>query len=142
MEGVNIPPYQDQFWMRQAYKMQDMSVTEIAEACDVTEETIKRWLHKFELLKVEDVYLQREAEKSGEYTQDWRKSKEWKHTRRKAIRRANKKCEECGMSDSEHSESYGHGLHGHHIEQASDGGEKFNLNNVKVLCKDCHEDKH
>jgi hypothetical protein len=57
--------------------------------------------------------------------------------KREAKERDGWECRFCGMSDEEHNEEYGRGLHAHHIVKANDGGIDHPRNLITV-CRDCH----
>jgi hypothetical protein len=46
-------------------------------------------------------------------------------------------CQFCGVSQNQHKEEYGRGLHAHHIIKSSDGGIDHPRNLITV-CRDCH----
>lgn len=54
----------------------------------------------------------------------------WRETRRKALEKANHKCEDCGETEQ---------LIGHHVIPLSDGGKPFDVENVCILCRSCHQ---
>lgn len=58
------------------------------------------------------------------------RSAEWKEKRKEFIEAANGECEECGSKGK---------LQVHHLSYDNVGDE--NIDDVEVLCKDCHEDK-
>lgn len=57
----------------------------------------------------------------------------WQSFRDACIRRAGYKCERCGRAGR---------FEVHHKRNVSRGGKKFDMNNVEVLCRDCHLGKH
>ena len=60
-------------------------------------------------------------------------TEDWDKIRKKALERAGYRCKKCG-SDSQR-------LHVHHIKPRKDGGSD-EMDNLKVLCPDCHADEH
>ena len=54
----------------------------------------------------------------------------WKETRQKALERDGNKCTICQTETD---------LHVHHIRPVSDGGSKYELNNLVTLCASCHK---
>lgn len=65
----------------------------------------------------------------------------WEQTREDVLARDNYRCQECGMTDTEHREEYGASLSIHHIEPRSafdDLEEADVLDNLVALCKPCH----
>lgn len=58
---------------------------------------------------------------------------EWIRTRKLAMERASFRCEECGKSGR---------LEAHHIIPRREGGALYAATNIKVLCRECHLNKH
>jgi hypothetical protein len=65
--------------------------------------------------------------------QTWRYTAEWFDTREAVLKRDNHQCSECDLSES---------LHVHHINPVSDGGKKFDTENLITLCKEHHYERH
>lgn len=65
---------------------------------------------------------------------DFRLSKKWQRFRRKTYRRDGFTCQDCGATNVE--------LHAHHITPVSEGGPKYDLDNLVTLCAPCHWDRH
>ncbi|MYD85872.1 MAG: HNH endonuclease [Acidobacteria bacterium] len=65
------------------------------------------------------------------------RSRRWAATRREAIRRARYQCERCGSIGIR-----GGRLEVHHKVALSDGGDPFDLDNLRVLCRTCHFASH
>jgi len=67
----------------------------------------------------------------------------WNTQRQKALERAMYLCESCGMTAEEHERKYDYGLHVHHIiarrNFADDDPAQNDLDNLCVLCHQCHE---
>jgi 5-methylcytosine-specific restriction endonuclease McrA len=61
----------------------------------------------------------------------------WKEIRQKVLERDNWKCRVCGMTNSEHIEKFGFGLHVHHIIPRLKNGSN-EPSNLISLCNDCH----
>jgi len=72
----------------------------------------------------------------------WRNTVQWIRTRADVLERDDGECVHCGMSNEEHVERYDHSLHAHHITEVSDGGAKFDLNNLETICTNCHSEQH
>ena len=53
----------------------------------------------------------------------------WQTARRRAIKRADWRCERCTAPGR---------LEVHHIEPLHKGGEPFDMTNLQVLCRNCH----
>ena len=60
-------------------------------------------------------------------------SQRWKNLRDEMVERDNGRCQECGFDEN---------LHVHHIQPLSEGGDPYNPDNLKTLCKTCHRAKH
>ena len=60
-------------------------------------------------------------------------SRAWKLCRDEAIARAGCRCQRCGRF---------YGLQVHHKRELSQGGEPFDLDNLRVLCFRCHVKEH
>lgn len=56
-------------------------------------------------------------------------SGEWRVVRERVLERDRKRCQECG---------HGENLHVHHITPLSEGGEKYDMDNLVTLCQTCH----
>jgi transposase-like protein len=157
--------YRDAEWLAYAYHEQEMSMHDIAAECGVAAATVHRWMDKFNIetrdrgLKeggynpmknpevVEDhpiTGLSGEDHPSweGGQSHDWLHSGEWEQTREKRIQMAAKECERCGLPRQASYETFGEDLHVHHILPVPAGGEKYDHDNLAVLCRDCHEDTH
>ena len=60
-------------------------------------------------------------------------SRAWKLCREEAIIRADYRCQGCGRF---------YGLQVHHRKRLADGGDPFDLSNLRVLCHRCHVKEH
>lgn len=49
MQGVQQCKYQDQSWLREKYWEEGMSLSEMAELCDVTPPTIRNWMEEYDI---------------------------------------------------------------------------------------------
>jgi len=68
----------------------------------------------------------------------------WDAVRRTVLERDDYACRFCGITDDEHREEYGRGLHAHHVIPEADGGED-RPENLITVCGSCHrtlEDTH
>lgn len=119
--------------LRRLHHDEKMKLSEIAEHTGHSHITIDR---SFGQHGVERRYY-RDGERNpawrGGYDDDWRRTSEYRQTRKEAMDRADNRCEECGSDEN---------LHIHHITAVSDGGDKFDTANVTVLCKECHGEVH
>jgi len=59
------------------------------------------------------------------------------NAKHKAKERDGWECQFCGMDNDEHKNSYGRGLHAHHIVKRNDNGPDTPRNYITV-CRDCH----
>jgi 5-methylcytosine-specific restriction endonuclease McrA len=57
----------------------------------------------------------------------------WRLAREAARRRDGNRCRGCGSSKA---------LAVHHVVSLADGGEKYALDNLITLCKECHAERH
>lgn len=64
----------------------------------------------------------------------------FQRNRRKALRQAEKACEECGMSREEHYEVFGWDLEAHHVVKPKEyeGTDPHTVENLRILCRPCH----
>jgi len=67
--------------------------------------------------------------------QGWRRSAEWYEARRSALERDDHSCQNSDCNTQEQ-------LHVHHIEPVSEGGDKFDEDNLVTLCQEHHYDRH
>lgn len=72
----------------------------------------------------------------------WRQTAKWLKAKSETLERDGGECVHCGISNEEHVEQYDHGLHTHHIKAVSEGGAKFDLDNLETICAPCHSDQH
>lgn len=68
----------------------------------------------------------------------------WLLSRRQARERDDYRCQGCGLSESDHIETFGQGLHVHHIQPFRRYGvenheEANQLDNLVTLCRPCHD---
>lgn len=87
---------------------------------------------------------------SGEEHPSWKGGHEsedygpnWNKQRQKALKRDGYECTVCGISNSDHKEMYGAGLHVHHIQKVrhfDDYKKQNRLDNLVTLCVTCHSD--
>jgi len=57
--------------------------------------------------------------------------------KKRAKERDNHKCQFCGVTNKQHKEEYGTGVHAHHIIKDGDGGAD-DPKNLITVCQDCH----
>lgn len=66
----------------------------------------------------------------------------WYEQREKALKRDSYQCQDCGLEDGQHQQTFGHGLHVHHLTPRSefdDLEEANKIDNLVVLCNPCHQ---
>jgi len=78
----------------------------------------------------------------GGYEQSWRQGAEWRNARKDALERDGYECVECGMGRETHKTHFDRDLEVHHITPVSDGGEKYDRDNLESLCVPCHKQRH
>lgn len=71
---------------------------------------------------------------TGGYDGDWRKSGKWRKIKRSIKKRDKKQCQWCGETEEE--------IHAHHIIPVSEGGDKYDEDNLISLCKQHHYSAH
>ena len=64
----------------------------------------------------------------------WRANKRWRRFRQKVLNRDGRACQDCGREPQK--------PHVHHIEPVSEGGDKYDLDNLVTLCGSCHSIRH
>lgn len=65
----------------------------------------------------------------------------WATAREAALSRDDRRCQECGITESQHVEEYGSGLHVHHqtpLRRFNTPEEANQLENLVSLCCECH----
>ena len=136
-------PHTDEQWLEESYRDRLMSVKEMAEEAGVSPTQIVYWMDKFDIkrrtagesLKRRDTLnSDGNPQWKGGYSHDteWRLGHKWLSTRREVLRRDNHTCRDCG----------GDGGVVHHITPVSEGGAKYDLDNLVTLCSDCHTEVH
>lgn len=66
--------------------------------------------------------------------QSWRRTADWYEARDETLERDDHECQDCGKQEGS--------LHVHHIEPVSEGGGKFDTDNLITLCPEHHYKKH
>jgi transposase len=120
--------YTDEEYLREKYHDEEMSMPKIAEECGVAFETVRYWMHEHNIETREFTVGPEDG------PQWWRRTEEWRQTRRNIRDRDNGTCQNCEIDDGE--------MHVHHIKPVSFGGPKFDEDNLTLLCKDCHYNSH
>jgi len=147
--------HRDEEWLQQKYVEENMTSTEIADICDVCSQTVLNNLEKFDIDRPsnKEKWSVYEAPLKGVTGSDhpwwgrtgedhprykgedysWRKSPEWRRIKKMVRNRDNNICQICENKNE---------LHVHHIVPVSEGGQKFDPENLMTLCGDCHREVH
>jgi 5-methylcytosine-specific restriction endonuclease McrA/transposase len=153
--------YRDKEYLQEKYIKQEMSITDISNECNVTPFTVRYWLQENDIeprsisegVKVwmpdnwAEIHGNKISGKNHPYFgltgkdhpawkggNDWRDTGKWDEVRHKVYRRDDLTCQDCGATDTM--------LHAHHLTPVNDGGDKYNMENLVTLCKDCHFTVH
>lgn len=78
----------------------------------------------------------------GGYESDFRWTPEWYHTRKFVLDRDGHECQDCGVGQDEHIARYDRELEVHHKTPVSEGGAKYDEENLVALCMACHHERH
>lgn len=122
------------------YCEEEFTGYEVAEQFGVSAKTVYKWLEGLGIDR-RDRYRFEEGEENPTWT-GWSQSEEdlvfyssmeWKEARQRERSRAGNRCEECGSSSH---------LVVHHIISIQNGGEKLDSDNLEVLCRSCHRERH
>jgi 5-methylcytosine-specific restriction endonuclease McrA len=100
----------------------------------------------------DNIYKRRFEEEHKNWLRDeeWKQQQtndyphDWKHRRLEAYRKADRKCSSCGTeigSGDDFGADYLRGVHIHHKKPLSQGGDN-SLQNLQLLCEECHSTKH
>lgn len=132
----------DESWLREQYVTEERSIPDIASDLDCSIRTVADYLirHGIERRDMPDA-----VPSGGVHPDEY--GPNWREQRSKALERDDYQCVVCGMTDGEHTDAYGAGLHVHHIEPRrtfmEDGVldyERANrLENLITLCATCHK---
>lgn len=139
--GGSEPIYdvlRDGEWLREKYVKNNMTITEMSDEVGCDPATV------FNALKRKGIETLRKDMPSGENHPNWRGGyseyygPSWNRQREKALERAGYECEHTGMTQEQHIEEYGMGLHVHHIIPFRKFGvenhkEANKLENLRVL---------
>jgi len=125
---LSDPRLEDGDWLRQQFREKDRTLSEIAEKCDCSEFTVKRWLNRHGI----------DSQGVVVYGPGWNTKK--KETVRE---RDDYTCQDprCSVTQTEHIEKYGKKLHVHHLRKARDVDDPKERNakeNLITLCRGCH----
>jgi len=119
--------YRDKEWMQKMHdKIDDQK--EIAKICDASLSVVNKWAKKL------NIDYESRYERQRNPNADWREKSKWNETRFAVYQRDDYTCQDCGKSDCE--------VHAHHTEFVSNGGAKYDMDNLVTLCKNCHMSIH
>lgn len=125
------------------YHNRGMSYKEIGEVTDLEISGVQYWMNKhgFESRERENSGVSRhplwvsDVGSVGDYGKDWISK------RRECLKRDDKSCRKCGMTQREHVDVYNAGLDVHHITPLAafdNPAEANELQNLIALCRSCH----
>jgi len=156
--------YRDAEWLERMYHGKGHTAEEIGEKCDASRSVVQIWLHKHDIETrnhghppggpnpMQDPEVAEKHPVSGATGEDhpawigedggWRKREPWTSLRLERIESDDEACVGCGLSREEHRDMYGQDLDVHHIEPTSQGGERYELDNLETLCRPCHSERH
>lgn len=154
--------YRDAEWLAFVYSEKGWSVSEIADYCEVVKSTISRWLdiHNIETrpggfgqgepnpMQRADVQERHPVtgvsgpEHPSYIGEDssWRKRQPWTRIRLEVIERDGEECRRCGVNRDAYRNAKGRDLDVHHIIPTSQGGPRYDMDNLVALCRECHND--
>jgi len=148
--------HKDEEWLREHYVEKSLSSIKIAEKLDLSPQTILNNLkkHDIDVVSNEEKFDKYEhpwqgvtgddhpgSEMTGEdhphylgldTSDEWRRSGRWKRVKVEIRERDDYTCRRC--------EEYGKEVH--HKEPVSIGGDKYDPDNLEVLCQKCHQYVH
>jgi len=140
-DKIEYAELHDKEWLKERYKDERMSTSEIAEEVGCNPTTVLDALNKF------GIKTRPAKTPSGERHPRWEggvrftRGSDWLESREKAKERDGYECTVCGMSNEEHKEEYGCALHVHHIRPQSSfehPNDAHNLKNLTTVCYGCH----
>ena len=150
-------PHWEKEWLYVAYIVEKRTIPELATLCGCTDSNITYWIkkHNIPFRSVSETrkfkYWGLEGEKNGMYNRrknenpNWRGgltperqslclTKEWKLIVQIVFKRDEYKCKKCGCHKTQ--------LHVHHIVPFSVKELRLEINNLILLCKNCHSWVH
>jgi 5-methylcytosine-specific restriction endonuclease McrA len=126
-ECVGTGKYRDKEWMQEMHDKYDEQ-KDIAKECGATLSVVNKWAKRL------DIDYESRYERQRNPDAGWRERDKWDETRFAVYDRDDYTCQECGQTNCE--------VHAHHIEFVSNGGAKYDMENLVTLCKDCHMSIH
>jgi hypothetical protein len=154
-------PYWHEWWLRREYHLFQRSASEIADDWGVTENAILYWLDKHdidtrsmeEVRKIKDWAVSGEENgmygRTGEDNPNWKggvtperqdvyASEEWREAVRRVWLRDEAACQRCEIQADEVNDT----LHVHHIHPFDHKDKRTDVDNLILLCPDCHSWVH
>lgn len=131
----------DRETLEQLYLDQKMSTYDIAAEVGCVPSAVHNWLQQH------DIETRQVGSQPGQLHHRWKGGKEpyygsnWMEQRRKALKRDDRRCVECGLTEDEHRQQYEIGLDVHHrtpIRTFDDPANANTLDNLVTLCRACH----
>lgn len=124
----------DENWLYEKFAIELLTMSEIADICDVTQEAIHYAVKRNEKInstKHANSGIRNPSYKHGRSQErGFRRTKKWQRFSRNKIKEAGYVCEYCG---NENTESF----YTHHVEPVGMGGKRWD-NKFLVLCHECH----
>lgn len=153
-------PFWNEEWLKEEYHNKDRSAKGIAEQFDVTEGAILYWLKKLDIPRktMSEIRERKHWGASGEDNPmygatgddnpNWKggvtperqafyQSKEWADACQEVWKRDDATCQRCGVRKGEDIE-----FHIHHIESFANKEKRSDVNNLVLLCQNCHNWVH
>lgn len=148
--------YWDKDWLVSEYATKERSANDIASEFGITEAAILYWLRKHNILRREMSNIRSKKHwgladeqngmygRTGENSSNWKggitaerqlfySSIEWKKARKAVYKRDNRMCQRCGSKGN---------IHIHHIVSFANEKLRADVNNLILLCADCHHWVH
>lgn len=116
----------DEEWMRREYVDNRKSTSEIGNMLDVSSTCVGYWLNKHG--------IKTRVNEKSDVNPDFRLTGRWMRLRCEIYKRDDYQCQHCG---AEHCE-----IHAHHVTPVSEGGAKWDEDNLLTLCVGCHMEVH
>lgn len=134
----NVQKLKDAEWLRKQYVDKQRTTPDIGSELDVDHSTVRKYLNKHGI-EIREMVGENHHQWNGGYDDYY--GPNWYDQRREALRRDQHRCQRCRITEPDHIENNGRGLHIHHIKpfRTFDDFEKANdLGNLKALCTRCH----
>ncbi|MDZ5811545.1 HNH endonuclease [Halorubrum sp. AD140] len=131
---LETAPHINPDWLHMQYHEYKRDPVNIATQLSVSANTVRRWMDNLGIPR-------RTYSTDGDYSGTYYGSM-WPDAREKAKEKDGYECRNCGMTESEHYEVYGHDLHVHHVRpfRTFDDPEiAHRLSNLMTVCCSCHK---